>query len=132
MGAGLRTEGTNAQRPRLVDVVRRNVPTCGLGERLGDVRDRVVAAGWEACVVVGDARVVLGFLRAKELQDDPSLAVERVMRPGPSTFRPFVTVEEMRRTMTDRNLASSPVTTADGRLVGVVLSADVGARLGRS
>ena len=127
MGAGLSTEGTNAERPQLTDVVRRNVPTCGLGERLGDVRDRVVAAGWEACVVVGDARVVLGLLRAKELLGDPSLAVERVMRPGPSTFRPFVTVEEMRRTMTDRNLASSPVTTADGRLVGVILRADVGA-----
>ena len=127
MGAGLATAGTNAERPRLMDVVRRNVPTCGLGERLGDVRDGVVAAGWEACVVVGDARVVLGLLRAKELQGDPSLPVERVMRPGPSTFRPFVTVEEMRRTMTDRNLASSPVTTADGRLVGLVLRADVGA-----
>ena len=65
MGAGLPTAGTNAERPRLLDVVRRNVPTCGLGERLGDVRDRVLAEGWEACVVVGDARVVLGLLRAK-------------------------------------------------------------------
>ena len=127
MGAGLPTEGTNAQRPRLVNVVRRDVPTFGLGERLGDVRDRVVAAGWEACVVVSEDRVVLGLLRAKELQGDPNLPVERVMRPGPSTYRPFVTVEAMRRTMTDRNLASSPVTTADGRLVGVVLRADVGA-----
>lgn len=127
MGAGLPTEGTNAERPRLIDVVRRDVPTCGLGERLGDVRDRVVAAGWEACVVVSEDRVVLGLLRAKELQGDANLPVERVMRPGPSTFRPFVTVEEMRRTMTDRNLASSPVTTADGRLVGVVLRSDVGA-----
>jgi CBS domain-containing protein len=127
MGAGLPTEGTNAERPQLVHVVRRNVPTCALGERLGDVRDRVLAEGWEACVVVGNARVVLGLLRANELQGDPNLPVERVMRPGPSTFRPFVTVEEMRRTMTDRNLASSPVTTADGRLVGVVLRADVGA-----
>ena len=127
MGAGLPTEGTNAERPRLVDVVRRNDPTCGLGERLGNVRDRVVAAGWEACVVVSEDRVVLGLLRANELRGDPSLSVERVMRPGPSTYRPFVTVEEMRRTMTDRNLASSPVTTADGRLVGLVLRADVSA-----
>jgi CBS domain-containing protein len=127
MGAGLPTEGTNAERPRLVHVVRRNVPTCALGERLGDVRDRVLAEGWETCVVVGDARVVLGLLRANELQGDPDLPVEHVMRPGPSTYRPFVTVEEMRRTMTDRNLASSPVTTADGRLVGAVLRADVGA-----
>ncbi|HME67447.1 MAG TPA: hypothetical protein VKG61_21345, partial [Streptosporangiaceae bacterium] len=86
------TEGTNTQRPRLVDVVRRDVPTCSLGERLGDVRDRATAAGWDACVVVSQDRVVLGLLRAKELQADPQLLVERVMRPGPSTYRPFVSV----------------------------------------
>ncbi len=73
--AGLPVEGTNAQQPRLVDVVRRDVPTCSLGERLGDVRDRAVAAGWDACVVVS---------------------------------------------------GSSPVTTSDGRLVGLVRRQDVG------
>ena len=119
-------EGTNTQRPRLVDVVRRDVPTCSLGERMGDVRDRAIAAGWDACVVVSQDRVVLGLLRAKELQADPQLAVERVMRPGPSTYRPFVTVEEMRRTMTERNLENSPVTTSDGKLVGLVRKQDVG------
>jgi CBS domain-containing protein len=128
MGAGLPTEGTNAERPRLVDVVRRDVPTCSLDERLGDVRDRVVAAGWDACVVVSQERVVLGLLRAEELQADPDLLVERAMRPGPSTYRPFVSVAEMRRIMIDRNLPSSPVTTSDGKLVGLVRRRDVGLR----
>jgi CBS domain-containing protein len=122
----LPTEGTNTQRPRLVDVVRRDVPTCSLGERLGDVRDRAIAAGWDACVVVSQDRVVLGLLRAKELQADPELPVERAMRPGPSTYRPFVSVAEMRSTMTERNLDSSPVTTSDGKLVGLVRKQDVG------
>ena len=126
MGAGLPTEGTNTQRPRLVDVVRRDVPTCSLGERLGDVRDRAIAAGWDACVVVSQDRVVLGLLRAKELRADPDLLVERAMRPGPSTYRPFVSVADMRATMTERNLDSSPVTTSDGKLVGLVRKQDVG------
>jgi CBS domain-containing protein len=126
MGAGLPVEGTNADRPRLVDVVRRDVPTCSLDERLGVVRDRVAAAGWDACVVVSRERVVLGLLRARELQADPGLLVEQAMRPGPSTFRPFVSVEEMRRTMTDRGLENSPVTTSDGKLVGLVRKQDVG------
>ena len=121
------TEGTNTQRPRLVDVVRRDAPTCSLGERLGDVRDRVVAAGWDACVVVSQDRVVLGLLRANELRADPQLPVERAMRPGPSTYRPFVSVAEMRRTMTERDLECSPVTTSDGKLVGLVRKQDVGA-----
>jgi CBS domain-containing protein len=127
MGAGLPTEGTNEQRPRLVDVVRRDVPVCSLSERLGDVRDRVIAAGWDACVVVSPDRVVLGLLRAGELGADPDLPVEQVMRPGPSTYRPFVSVQEMRRIMTDRHLENSPVTTSDGKLVGLVRKQDVGA-----
>jgi CBS domain-containing protein len=127
MGAGLPTEGTNAQQPRLADVVRRDVPTCSLGERIGDVRARAAAAMSEACVVVSAERVVLGLLRAAQLQADPGLLVEAVMRPGPSTFRPFVSVAEMRRTMTERDLESSPVTTSDGKLVGLVTKKDVGA-----
>ena len=126
MGAGLPTEGTNAERPRLVDVVHRDVPTCFLGERLGDVRDRVVAAGWDACVVISQERVVLGLLRAKELRADPELPVDRVMRPGPSTYRPSVSVAEMRRIMIERNLPNSPVTTSAGKLVGLVRRPDVG------
>jgi predicted transcriptional regulator len=122
----LPTEGTNTQRPRLVDVVRRDAPTCSLGERLGDVRDRVVAAGWDACVVVSQDRVVLGLLRANELHADPQLPVERAMRPGPSTYRPSVSVAEMRAVMTERNLECSPVTTSDGKLVGLVRKQDVG------
>jgi predicted transcriptional regulator len=34
----------------------------------------------------------------------------------------------MRRIMIDRNLESSPVTTSDGRLVGLVRKQDVGIR----
>ena len=124
--AGLPVEGTNAQVPRLVDVVRRDAPTCSLGERLGDVRDRAAAAGWDACVVVSGGHVVLGLLRGAELQGDPELVVDQAMRPGPSTYRPFVPVAELRGIMNDRNLESSPVTTSDGRLVGLVRRQDVG------
>ncbi|HEY2316264.1 MAG TPA: CBS domain-containing protein [Streptosporangiaceae bacterium] len=127
MSAGLPTEGTNAQRPRLVDVVHRDAPTCSIGERIGDVSSRAAAAMWEACVVISEERVVLGLLRAAELHADPGLVVEQVMRPGPSTFRPFVSVAAMRLTMTERDLQSSPVTTSDGKLVGLVTKKDVGA-----
>jgi len=132
MGAGLPTEGTNTQIPRLVDVVKRDVPTCALGERLGDVRHRVVAAGWDACVVVSTDRVVLGLLRAEQLRADPEMPVDRVMRPGPSTYRPFVSVAEMGRIMSERDMASSPVTTSDGRLVGLVRRQDVDAEGSRA
>ena len=127
MGAGLPTEGSNAERPRLVDVLRRDVPTCALGELVGHVRDRVTAAGWNACVVTNDDRIVLGLLRAAELEADPALPVERAMRPGPSTYRPYVSVEEIARIMARRDLENFPVTTSDGRLVGLVRREDVDA-----
>jgi CBS domain-containing protein len=124
LAAGLSTEGSNAQRPRAGDVARPDVPTCGLHERLGEVAQRVRAAGWDACVVVNAERVVLGLLRAKELEADRDLRIEQAMRPGPSTFRPYVSIAEMARFMADHNLDSSPITTSDGRLVGLLLRRD--------
>jgi Mg/Co/Ni transporter MgtE len=124
MAAGLSTEGTNAAHPRAGDVSRKEVPTAGLAERLGDVRERVKAADWDAVVVVNNERVVFGLLRSKELDKDPDLTMEQAMRPGPSTFRPYVAIKEMAEKMTDHKLENSPITTSDGRLVGLLLQKD--------
>ena len=88
------------------------------------MRDRVRAAGWDACVVINAQRIVLGLLRAAELEATPDLRIERAMRPGPSTFRPFVSIEEMARVMAEHDLTSAPITTSDGRLVGLLRRED--------
>jgi len=121
----LPTEGTNSQRPRAGDVARKDAPTCALDERLGDVQERVRAAGWNACVVVNQERVVLGLLREKELDEAPDRRIQEVMRPGPSTFRPHVETLEMATYMVEHDVESSPITTSDGRLVGLLLREDV-------
>jgi CBS domain-containing protein len=130
MAAGLPTEGNNAGRARAGEVARKDVPTCGLKERLGAVRDRVRELGWDAAVVVNEQRVVLGLLRSKELDADGELLIEQAMRPGPSTFRPFVSIEEIARFLVEHELESSPVTTSDGRLVGLLLREDAVDRSG--
>jgi predicted transcriptional regulator len=124
MAAGLPTEGTNAGQPRAADVAIRDAPTCRLQDRLEGVRERVRAAGWDACVVVNDERVVLGLLREKELGGAADLPVEQAMRPGPSTFRPFVSIQEVAHFMTEHNLETTPITTSDGRLVGLLRRED--------
>jgi CBS domain-containing protein len=129
MAAGLPTEGTNAQHPRASDLARKDVPTCGLNEKLGEVKSRVDAQGWDAAVVVNDQRVVFGLLRAKELATDPEQSIEKAMRPGPSTFRPYVSLHEMFHFMVDHKQDSAPITTSDGRLVGLLLRKDVAAEL---
>jgi CBS domain-containing protein len=124
VAADLPFEGKAADQPRAGTVARQDVPTCRLDERLGDVRARGEQVGWDACVVVNQSRVVLGLLRKAELGRGDDAVVEDVMRPGPSTFRPFVSVEEMAAFMTEHELESSPVTTSEGRLVGLLLRED--------
>jgi len=124
MAAGLPTEGTNAQRPRAGVLARSDSPTCRLDETLGPVQERVRAAGWKACVVVNGERVVLGLLRENELGGDPNQRIEQAMRPGPSTFRPFVLVEELAHYMAEHDLPNAPITTSDGRLVGLITLED--------
>ena len=124
LAAGLPTEGRNASRPRAGEVARRDAPTCRLDASIGEVRARVRAAGWNACVVVNDERVVLGLLRAEELRRGQDESIERVMRPGPSTFRPHVPIQELAHHMIHHDLPASPVTTSDGRLVGLLRRED--------
>ena len=51
----------------------------------------------------------------------------RVMRPGPSTFRPHVSIDDIAKFMVTHDLPNSPITTSDGRLVGLIRRED-GAR----
>jgi CBS domain-containing protein len=125
VAAGLPTEGTNATRPRARDVARRDVPTCRPEEPMRAVRARVAAARWDACVVVNDERVVLGLLRAAELRRDDEERVDRVMRPGPSTFRPHVPIDDITKFMATHDLPNCPITTSDGRLVGLLRREDL-------
>jgi predicted transcriptional regulator len=124
MAAGLPTEGTNSQKPRAGTVARKDVPLCEAHERLGDVADRIAGIGWQVAVVVNERRVVLGLLRAAELAGDPEMTVEQAMRPGPSTFRPYVAIKEVADHMIKHGQESSPITTSDGRLVGLLFRED--------
>jgi CBS domain-containing protein len=125
LAAGLPTEGTNAKKPRAGTLARKDVPTAALDERLGAVRERAHSHGWDVAVVVNAERIVFGLLRAKELGGDGDRLISDAMRPGPSTYRPYVLAEEMAKTMVDHKLESSPITTSDGKLVGVILQKDV-------
>src|SRR5229473_7507174 len=93
--AGLPREGRDAQVPRVADVSKRDVQTCRLDERVGDVRDRVGRGGGEPLIVVDADRVVLGLVNSNALAGDPATPVEEVMDSAPVTFRPNVRAGEM-------------------------------------
>ena len=125
---GLPLEGRTAGRRRAIDAARKDVPTCGPRERLGDVRERVRAAAHEMCVVVNERGIVLGRLRTKAWAGDPDAAVEDVMELGPPTARPDAFLHEVIERL--RKVGSLLVTwygseEDGGRLVGVLFREDV-------
>jgi len=124
LAAGLPTEGENNNCPRAGDASRKDVTVSRLTDRLGDVRDRVRAAGLELSVVVDAEGVVLGMLWPKQLELDPNLTAEQAMRPGPSTYRPYVPIKEMADHLVEKGHESVPITTSDGKLVGVLYKSD--------
>lgn len=124
LAAGNPTDGENSKRPRAGDVARKDMVVCRLEDRVGDVHKRAGAAGWDVAVVVDPAEVVLGLLRSEQLEEEPGLPVKKAMRPGPSTFRPYVPIKEMADYMVEHQLDSVPITTSAGRLIGVLRKGD--------
>src|SRR2546427_3744563 len=124
---GLPLEGTKGARAG--EHVRADVPTCGLEERLQEVRRQVSAAGWDTCIVVNASGVVLGRLGRKALASAEDVAVEAVMTAGPSTVRPSITLAAITERMQSQKLTSALMTRSDGRLVGVLRRTDAEAAL---
>jgi CBS domain-containing protein len=132
MARGLPIEGKLAHRPRAATIARRDVPTCRLTDRLGEVQARLRPAGAEGCVVVNDVGVVLGLLPAEACEHAPQTPVEEVMVPGPATIRPDVPLEDAAAYVRQHGEDRVLVTTSEGRLVGLLYRDDADHRRGRS
>src|ERR687888_554153 len=118
--AGLPLEGTRGSETRLGAHLNCDVPTCRLDEQLSDVRARVRAAGSDTCFVVNDEQVVLGRLGRAALAGDDDVSVEQAMSAGPSTVRPSLELDRAVERMRRQGLATLPVTTSDGSLLGML------------
>lgn len=125
MANGLPIEGEEAHVQRAGDLAHLDVPTCGLGERVGEVKERVQQAGWDTCVVVSEDRVVLGLLRPENLKVDPQETVEQSMENGPRTYRLDSPLDKPAQYMQKYVVTSVPVTTSDGKLFGLLKRDDL-------
>jgi rhodanese-related sulfurtransferase/CBS domain-containing protein len=129
---GLPTEGKEARSLRAKDCVRPDTPSCRLGDSLGEVWERVQAAGDDACVVVNEDDIVLGFLSGEAFAAAPESTVEQVMDPGPPTIRPHVSLAEIAEYLQHRDRDRVLITTAEGRLMGVLYRQDAQRLLGEA
>jgi len=130
LAASLPNAGRFAGVPTAGHVLRNDDMVCHLGERLGDVADRVRALGRGACIVVNGHHVVLGRVRGRALEGDPDATMEAVMRPGPSTVRPDTPLETVIKILREGNVNSTLVTDLEGRLIGTLYLEDAERKLG--
>ncbi len=119
--AGLPLDGANGSETRAGAHVRTNVPVCRLDDRLRDVRDRLEDSGWDTCFVLDERGVVLG---RRAIRGRGDVSVEDAMTLGPSTIRPSARLSDMVERMRKQNLTNLPVTTSDGRFVGLLTRQD--------
>ena len=119
LAAGWPTEGTEAAPGGLRNLVRKNVPTCFLRERLGEVKNRRQPDD-DLCVVINDRNIVLGVIQGDAWNANPAARVVDVMDCGPLTLRPNLDPKEARELLKDYDASSVIVTTSDGELLGTV------------
>ena len=129
--AGLPLEGAAGSETRAATFARPDVPRFEPGEALQTVRRRVTGTGFDTCFVVDDDGVVLGRLGRTALASDADVLVDEAMTEGPSTVRPSARLAEVVERMRRQNLSGLPVTTSDGRLVGLLTRADAERALAR-
>jgi CBS domain-containing protein len=122
---GFPREGKCTASPQIGDLIRRDVSICRLGDRVDEVLQRVQTTGWDQCIVVNDAGVVLGLLRGEALHAALGAPVELAMEAGPTTIRPNRSLSDIRTYMRQHGVASVVVTTPAGQLMGIVERQDI-------
>src|SRR5919106_50217 len=121
---GLPLEGAEGSETRAGAHVRTDAPNCKLDDRLQDVCERLDESGWDTCFVLDAGGVVLGRIGRRAIRDKADVSAEEAMALGPSTVRPSARLEPIIERMRRQHLTSLPVTTPDGRLVGLLTLRD--------
>jgi len=124
LASDLPIEGQLAQAGIIGKLADRNVPTCFLTEKANEALNRPGEESQDFCVVVDNAGVVLGLLRNGAV-DNGNRSIDQLMEPGPTTFRPHLSIEQMADYAEKKNLDPILVTTSDGRLVGALRTKDL-------
>ena len=122
LSSGLPSEGDLSHELRIGAIARTDVRTCQPGQLIADLQSEEDIGLW---VVLNQDGVVLGDLRGAALHSDPRTPVDKAMRPGPSTYRPNVSVTEMAHHMLETGARHVLVTDADGHLRGSLTFDDV-------
>src|SRR5258708_32557981 len=87
MAAGLPTIRAGQPSRRVLDAVRRDVPTCAADAPAGPALQRAGSQGWDRGVAIARDRIVVGALRAGRIIAGEQAPAAEVIQPGPHTGR---------------------------------------------
>jgi len=119
LAAGWETEGAEAKKTRIRQMIHKDVPACAMRERLEDVKSRR-RPNQDLCVVVNDRNIVLGVIQGETWDANPQARVADVMQTGPRTLRPDMDPKDAQKILRKSDASSAIVTTSDGELLGLI------------
>jgi rhodanese-related sulfurtransferase/CBS domain-containing protein len=122
---GLPLDGDADSSTRVGSRLRTDVRTCRLEDPLPALCRRLDENGQETCFVVNNEGVLLGRIGRGAIRGREDQSAEEAMTPGPSTIRPSARLDDVAERMQRQDLTTLPVTTPDGRLVGLITRSDV-------
>lgn len=125
LAEGLPSEGLRRPEQRVGHLADPDVPLVPASATVADAA-AIVGDGEVGIVVTEDEdRVVLGVVRRETFGLPPATPVADVLQPGPSTFRPSMTIGELVTYFRDSNESRAIISTLSGRWIGLVRRSDV-------
>lgn len=121
----LPVEGERATPPTAGRLMRDDMVRAAPDDRVADVREAIARSPYPFALITGRDGMLLGRVRASELDGTADRPVGELMDPGPSTVRPHRAAGELAKSLADRDLRWAIVTTPEGRLLGVVARRDL-------
>jgi CBS domain-containing protein len=116
----LPVEGERATPPTAGRLMRDDMVRAAPDDRVQAVREAIAHSAYPFALVTGQDGMLLGRVRASELEGAGDRRVEAIMELGPSTVRPHRAAGELAKNLADRDLHWAIVTTPEGKLLGVV------------
>jgi CBS domain-containing protein len=116
----LPVEGERATPATAGRLMRDDMVRAAPADRAAAVREAIAHSPYPFALVTGRDGMLMGRVRASELDGAADRPVAELMELGPSTVRPHRAAAELARNLADRDLHWAIVTTPEGRLLGVV------------
>jgi CBS domain-containing protein len=118
-------EGDRRDLPTVGRVIRDDAVLCRPTDRIVDVRESIDRSLYPFALVTSDNGTLLGRAPSSALNPASERPVWGVAEPGPKTFRPHASAENVGAVLADKGLRWAIVTTPEGRVLGVASREDL-------